>query len=124
MKIYYAHAMPTYRTTKERTEKTLIRKLFPKHIIVDPGTYQENIQKRKEGMAYCLKLVRNCNALAFSRYRGEINVGVGKEVNYALDNNLQVYELLKSRIKAVKSPIKHLSMEETLELYYPDRKFL
>lgn len=118
MKIYFAHAMPTYKKKVEQVQKTAIKKLFPKHTLVDPGSIQDNPQKRIEGMPYCLRLVATCDALIFSKYRGEITVGVGKEVNHALENGLDVYELVNGRARKVKASVEHLSMDDTLRLYY------
>jgi hypothetical protein len=118
MNVYFAHAMPTYGTEIEKDQKAAIKKNFPKHTLVDPGAFQDNPQKRRGGMAYCLRLVRNCDALVFSRYLDEITAGVGKEVNYALSNDLEVYELVNGKVKKVKVPVKCLSIEETMELYY------
>ncbi len=117
MKVYFAHAMPTYGTELEKTQKAAIRRHFPKHTLIDPGSIMDNPQKRREGMEYCLRLVQNCDALVFSRYLGEITAGVGKEVNHALDKKLEVYELVNGRVKRVKIPVKHLSIDETVGLY-------
>jgi hypothetical protein len=120
MKIYFAHAMPTYGTRTERTQKAYIKKLFPKHKLIDPGSIQDNPQKRREGMAYCLKLVGTCDALVFSRYCDEITAGVGKEVNHALGNDLEVYELINGKAKKVKARVNYLSISDTVRLPRPN----
>lgn len=119
MKVYFAHAMPTYGTRTERTQKAAIKKLFPKHKMVDPGSIQDNPEKRREGMAYCLRLVGTCDALVFSRYLDEITAGVGKEVNHALDNDLEVYELINGKVKKVIARVNYLSITETVMLPRP-----
>ncbi len=116
-KVYYAHAMPTYGTKIETLEKKLIAKLLPKHKIVDPGSIQENIEKRKGGMEYCFSLIDRCDALVFSRYKGIITSGVGKEIDHALENKLVVHELKNGKLEIIKSPVKYLSRVETWAIY-------
>ena len=116
MKLYYSHAMPLYGTIIEKNEKKQILETIPFVEIVDPGSYQDNPEKRLGGMNYCLKLVDECDAVAFSRFKGEITAGVGKEVNYAISRNVPVYEIKEGKLINVKEPVEHLSLLETLEL--------
>jgi len=117
MKIYYSHAMPLYGTEVENLEKGQIKENFPESIIVDPGSFRENPEKRLGGMEYCLRLVENCDGLVFTRFLNKITAGVGKEVNHALKRKLSVHELKNGKIRKVTKPVKYLSREETVLLY-------
>lgn len=115
-KTYYAHAKPLYGTKREENEKSQIIKNLPDVEIVDPGTFQSNPQKRREGMEYCLKLIQKCNALVFSKFKGKITAGVGKEVNYALEKKIDVFELNGGKLHKVTKPVNYLSVLETINL--------
>ena len=123
MKAYYAHAMPLYGTKIEKTEKNQIIENLPDVEIIDPGTFQSNPQKKREGMNYCFKLIKKCNILIFSKFKGKVTSGVGKEVEYALKEKLDVFELNGSKLHRITRPVKYLSIMETISLpdYYPNR---
>ena len=124
MKAYYAHAMPLYGTEIEKTEKNQIIKNLPKVEIIDPGTFQSNPQKKREGMDYCFKLIEKCNVLIFSKFSGKVTSGVGKEVEYALKEKLDVFELNGAKLHKITQPVKYLSIMETIRLpgYYSKRQ--
>ena len=116
MKIYYSHAMPLYGTEEELNEKQRIVKNIPNVTIVDPGSFQTNIQKQKEGMSYCLKLVEKCHGLVFTRFLNKITAGVGLEVNHALKNGIPVHELRKDKLRKISKPVTYLSRDDTNRL--------
>lgn len=116
MQLYYAHAMCIYGTDYEK-EVGLIRKHFPDYQIVDPGSFQTNVEKSREGMKYCFGIIDGCHALVFSRLLGKVTAGVGLEVNYAISRPIPVYELQGGRIESVSRPVKFLSREDTLKHY-------
>jgi len=122
MKIYYSHAMPTYGTKQEEQEQNVIFEKIPQVEIIDPGSYQNNPEKRnaKDPMAYCLKLVMKCHALVFSRFVDKITAGVGKEVNFALSMKMPVYEINGGKLHQIKKPVEYLSILDTINLpgYY------
>lgn len=117
MKIYYAHAMCIYGTDDEKEEILQIKDNFPDHLIVDPGTYANNPEKRNGGMEYCLNLVSVCDILVFTRLLGKITAGVGLEINHALDSGKFVYALKKDKIKQIKKQVKYISRKNTITLY-------
>ena len=117
MKIYYSHAIPTYGTKLEKIEKRQILKNFPGVKIVDPGSFQNNLEKRLGGMEYCLNLVDKCNGLVFTRFLNKITAGVGKEINHAMKKCMPVHELKKGKVRKIRKPVKYLSREETVKLY-------
>lgn len=123
MKIYYSHAMPIYGTNQELNEKKQIMKKFPKSTIVDPGTLQDNPEKQREGMEYCLRLVQTCQTLVFSKFNGKITAGVGKEVNFALKQKIDVFELNGSELHKIIKPVEYLSVMDTISLpgYFSNR---
>ena len=116
MKLYYSHAMPLYGTIVEKEEKQHILKNIPHAEIIDPGSYQDNPEKRLGGMSYCLKLVEKCEAVAFSRFKGKITAGVGNEVNHAISRNMPVYEIKQGKLISVTKSVEYLSVMETLGL--------
>lgn len=117
MKIYYSHAMPLYGTEEELNEKQRIVKNIPNVTIVDPGSFQDNIEKRKGGMEYCLNLVEKCNGLVFTRFLNKITAGVGKEVNHAIKKKIPVQELKNGKLRKVTKPVKYLSRDDTVKMY-------
>jgi len=116
--LYYAHAMPIYGTLAEKHELTHIRCNFPRVRIVNPAKYQNHPEKRRDKMGFCLRLVEASDALVFSRYRGKVTAGVGKEVNHALRVGLPVFELKGKRLQRQRKRVRHLSLDETLRMYY------
>jgi len=123
MKIYYSHPMPLYGTKQESNERKQIIKKFPKGEIIDPGSFKDNPEKQREGMEYCLKLVSKCQAVVFSKFKGKITAGVGKEVNYAIEKKIDVLELNEDRFNRINKPVEYLSIMETIKLpgYYLNR---
>jgi len=123
MKVYYAHPIPLYGTKQESNERKHIIKNFPEAEIVDPGTFQDNPKKQREGMEFCLRLVRKCHALVFSKFKGKITSGVGKEVNYAIERKIDVFEINGPKLHRIEKPVEYLSIMETIGLpgYYPNR---
>jgi hypothetical protein len=117
MKIYYAHAMPTYRTATEERELRKISSMLPRARIVNPAKYQKHPEKQRDKIGFCLRLVEASDAVVFSRFRGKVTAGVGKEVNYALRMGLPVFQLTGSHLKRQRSPVRYLSVYETLRLY-------
>ncbi len=87
------------------------------HEIVDPGSYEENEEKLLLGMDYCMKLVESCDAIAFSRIRGKVTAGVGKEVEHALALGKPAYELVDDAVRQVLEPPSYVSREESRKLY-------
>lgn len=125
MKIYYAHAMCIYGTNDEQEELGHIRNNFPDHSIVDPGSYSDNPEKRRDSMNYCKRLVSGCDILVFTRLLGKITAGVGIEINHALAESKAVFELKNGKVKQVEKPVKFISREDTISLYgkYRMKKF-
>ncbi len=117
LKIYYSHAMVIYGTKLEEKEKLMIRKNFQEALIVDPGSFQDNSEKQKIGMTYCLKLVEKCDILIFSKFMDKITAGVGLEINHAILKGIPVYELIKNTLKQVKKEVLYISRLETILLY-------
>lgn len=123
MRIYYAHAKPTYGTPAEYAEKRRIKARFTEYEIVDPGKHEGNIEKQRKGMKYCLRLIDSCDALIFSRWKNNktrsnsITAGVGKEINYALSKRMPVYELRDGHVRSIHKPVAYLSIDTTMGLY-------
>ncbi|WP_048097496.1 hypothetical protein [Candidatus Nitrosopumilus salaria] len=117
MKIYYAHAMPIYGTKTEMREKEHIMRNLPEIEIVDPGSFQDNLEKQKEGMEYCFKLIEKCQGVIFTKFFNYITAGVGKEINYALSKSIPVHELERGKLYKITKPVKYLNRLDTIILY-------
>ncbi len=117
VKIYYAHAMPIYQTPAEKRELGKINSKFPRAKIVNPAKFQNHPEKKRNKMRFCLRLVQGSDAVVFTRFRGKVTAGVGKEVNHALRIGLPVFELSRNRFMRLRKPLRYLSVDETLRLY-------
>jgi hypothetical protein len=77
-KVYYSHALPTYRQPIETRALQRIACEFPGFQIVKPLEY------KWQQMDFWYRLVDTCALLVFSRLEGHITGGVGLEINHAL----------------------------------------
>ena len=110
-RVYYAHAICLYGTEQEKKEVMLIRERFKDAEIINPVNYPAH------SMDFYLRLVDKCHIVVFSYLLGKITSGVGKEVNYALNKDKNVYMLNGVRLFQIKSPVKYISRQCTRELY-------
>ena len=117
LKLYYAHAMCIYGTELEEEERKQIAEKFPGYEIVDPGEYEGNPEKSRNGMKYCFGLIKDCNALVFSKLLSKVTAGVGLEVTFALSKGIPVFELGSNGFRLVKKPVPYLSRDETITHY-------
>jgi hypothetical protein len=117
MRIYHAHALCTYGTQTERAERRQIRATFPKCKIVDPGQFENSVEKQVKGMKYCFELIRDCDALVFSKLLKKVTTGVGLEIRYALAHHIRVYELKGKSIRQVTKPLRYLSRKHSRDLF-------
>ena len=116
-RVYYAHAMVLYGTDVEKVEAQVIKGQLQGYELVDPGDYEGNSEKSRQGMEYCFKLIDGCHALAFSRLLGKITAGVGLEVNYALSKYKPVYSIEGDKLTRVTREVNYLTREATLRHY-------
>ena len=115
--------MPIYGMPEETYQRKHIELRFSGEEIVDPAKFDNHPEKRKDTMAFCFKLVDRCDKLVFTKWRGVITSGVGKEVNYALEKGIQVFELINETFSRVTEPVEHQSHKETRRAYFGDRFF-
>ena len=111
MRVYYAHAICLYGTEREKKEMMLIRERFKDAEIINPANYPDH------SMDFYLRLVDKCQIVVFSRLSGKVTSGVGKEVKLALDTDKDVYVLNEASLFPIKSPVKYISRQCTIELY-------
>lgn len=116
-KVYYAHTKFIYGSHAERTELKYIRRKFRTFRIVNPARYEGHPEKRRDTMGFCLRLVEKCDAIVFSRLRRKVTAGVGKEVNHALRLGKPVFEVTNGHFIRRTTPVKYLSVHETLHLW-------
>ena len=128
MRVFFSHPMKLYGTEAERRQLALIKEHFAGCEVVDPS--KEGPDKRRgrgvgegeeEGMGegelrFYLQLVDSCDCLVFSRLFGNITEGVRPEVEHALSDGKQVYELRDRRFLPFTGPIAYLPLTERLIL--------
>lgn len=119
MKVYYSHPVQIYGGNREKEEIELIKKFLPSYKIINPKHYQKGYLNyldtiseldkslrssgsefpiRKIKFNYWLQIIDTCQALAFSRYDGQITEGVLAEAEYAGQINLDIYEILVDKL--------------------------
>jgi len=114
VKVYYTHAMLLYGTKKEKEEQEQILQRFPNCALVNPSKLE---RPEDDGMEFYKNILARCDSLVFSRLVGRVTAGVGIEIKHALSLGKPVYELRSAKLFRVKKPVKHLSREETRELF-------
>ena len=117
LKVYYAHAMCLYRTEQENNELKLIREKFKDAGIVNPADHRDRSEEAEDAMNFYLSLVDSCDIVVFSHLLGKVTSGVGKEVNHALNNEKDAYMINEVSLISIKSPVKPISRQSTIELY-------
>jgi len=117
MKVYYSHSMKIYGTKAEKEEMEIIKKNFPNAEIINPPSFERNQRKRKSGMAFCHRLIDECDIVVFSRLFGVVTSGVGDEVNYTLKKNKKVYEIKDGALVLHYKPLKYVSRGQTRRIY-------
>jgi hypothetical protein len=115
VKVYYAHAMLLYGTEREKEEQEQIIQRFPNCALVNPNNLE---RPEDDGMEFYKNIVAGCDSLVFSRLAGRVTTGVGIEIKHARSLGKPVYELRSAKLFRVKKPVKHLSREETRELFF------
>jgi hypothetical protein len=124
-KAYYAHAMCLYGHLVERQEVATIRRRIKGAHIVNPAKYEGHPEKQRDKMAFCLRLVEECDVVVFSKLLGKITAGVGKEINYALRLKRPVYEICGGKLVRQVRPVNYLSVAHTISQYWRwEKKYL
>lgn len=121
MALYFAHAMPIYGKHEESVQLGHIKSKFINESIINPASYSNHPEKRKDMMAFCYKLLDGCNILVFTKWRKVITSGVGLEVNYALTKGIEVFELVNAKFIRITKPVIHQTQYETLSAYYGEK---
>jgi hypothetical protein len=109
---YYAHFMGTYDTQQEKIDIEFLESLGFK--VVNPNTAECDAAYRivDKQFAFFMGVIHTCHVVAFRCLDdGAISAGVGKEVLFAVQNNLRVIELGATSIED-----RIISKEDTLAL--------
>jgi hypothetical protein len=92
MKVYYAHCMAIYNTPQEARDVQELTKLGFE--ILNPNHEKYENAYKDKGMKVFEEAVFSCDALAFrSLPDGRIPAGIYKEIEYAKDASIPVFEL-------------------------------
>jgi len=92
----------------ESQELAAIRRRF-KGSVVNPAKYDDDPEKRRDTIGFCLRLIERCDVIVFSKLLGKITAGVGKEINHALKLKKLVYELCDGKVSRRIRPVRYLS---------------
>lgn len=108
-KIYYAHCMSLYNTKQEIRDVELLEKLGYEVVNPNLSCHQENCRQFGNPMEYFTELIKeHCEVLAFRALPdGKIPAGVLKEVQFAIDNDIPVFEL------PINIKLREMSLEQT-----------
>jgi len=68
-------------------------------------------------MNHFFGLLKGCDSVVFTLLYGKITSGVGKEVNFAMDLGMEVYELRGRRFVRRKRRVRFVSRAATVRLY-------
>ncbi|MCD6484574.1 MAG: hypothetical protein J7L47_05620 [Candidatus Odinarchaeota archaeon] len=111
--IYFSHSLKEYNTAEEKEAIVLIKKHFPQHVLLNP-----NLFEYQGTMFPYLLMVKVSDVLVFKRYRGYVTSGVGREIEYALELGIPVYELKGNvLLEREDMPANVLTREQTVSLY-------
>jgi hypothetical protein len=117
MRVFFSHPMKLYGTEVERRQLALIKQHFVGCEVLDPSQDRPAAGLgEKEELDYYLRLVDSCDSLVFSRLFGNITEGVRPEVEHALAQGKEVYELRESRFIRVTGPVSDLPFAERIIL--------
>ena len=75
---------------------------------VNTANYDDDPEKWRDTVGYCLRLIERCDVIVFSRLLGKITAGVGKEINHALKPKKPVYELYDRKMLRRIRPVRYL----------------
>lgn len=115
--------MIIYDTKEEKRQIDVIKHHFPTFKIVNPKKWEHSlniivlIKKKLYDFDFYIKEVEKCDIVCFTKFKGVVTAGVGKEVNHALKLNKKVYEIVNNKIIETLTPVKYLSPSQTRELY-------
>jgi len=106
MKVYYAHCSNLYGTPQEERDISTLMKL--RFTVYNPNNEVASELYRDQGMAAFKALVEACDCLCYRALPdGRIPAGVAKEVVWAVEKGLPVFELphgfIDDRIMSVES---------------------
>jgi hypothetical protein len=113
-RVYFAHAQPDYGTKEEAHQLDLIEKAFGAVDIVNPADVREH---KIRDMQFYLDIVRECDALVFTRFHGFVLGGVGLEVEFAIESGKEVYEISGKHLIRVMNAPEYLGHDETVALF-------
>ncbi len=92
MLVYYAHPISLYNTKQEVRDIELLEKL--NFQVVNPNSANAEESYKVQGMEYFKDVIKGCQALAFRSFSdGSIPAGIAKEIAYAKEFGLPIFEL-------------------------------
>ena len=115
MKIYFAHPVSDYNTSKEQEDLAVIQAKFPDAEILNPNGADHEQAYKEQGMVYFENLARTCDAIVCVPFKdGEWGMGVWREAEAMAKKQGLTYVLFKGEITPVDfKDIRPLSINET-----------
>lgn len=93
-RLYYARCMSEYNSVEDLIDLEMIRKAFPDHEIYNPADDSSaNEGYKLYGMNYFLSIVGKSDVVVFRPTNSGITAGVFKEIDYARNNGIPVFEI-------------------------------
>lgn len=100
---YYARPLNIYNTRQEERDKAFMKMAGFKVIDVNTPAMQEEYER--EGMSVFKPMVKVADALFFRAFMdGAIPAGVGKEIMWARENGMPVFELPRMVFSRILDP--------------------
>lgn len=115
MKIYFAHPVSDYNTSKEQDDLAIIKTRFPGAEILNPNAIEHEMAYKEQGMIYFENLARTCDVIVCVPFKdGEWGMGVWREAEAMAKKQGLTYVLFNNEISPVDfKDIRPLSINET-----------
>ncbi len=105
-----------YGSIKESEDLITIQKKYPRDEIINPRFIRP--ESSEDQMSIYLKTVKKCDILIVRGIpNASFTAGIGKEINYALENGLKVFEIKNLKFIPVRKPVEYLTRLESNLLF-------
>ena len=115
MKIYFAHPVSDYNTSKEENDIEIIKSNFTNFEVLNPNSPENELAYKQLGMSHFESLVKTCAAIVCVPFSdGEWGMGVWKEADAMAKKGGKIYQLFNGQLNEVDyREVRPLSISET-----------